>query len=81
MDGVTSQPPDPQPEDTTGLEPGGSVPPGETPPAESSTTSGVSSREPDLPSARTNKLVYGVIAVSGLLVVVMLVAYAVGLMG
>jgi hypothetical protein len=81
VDEVTSQSPDPQPDETTGLEPGGSVPPGETPPGESSTTSGVSFRESDLPSGSTNKVVYGLIVVSGLLVALMLLAYAVGLIG
>lgn len=69
--------PDPDPEQSTGLEPGGSVPPGETPPAEASTTRGVSYREASLPSRRTNKVVLGVIVTLALVVVVFFVAYSV----
>ena len=72
--------PDPSPEETPGLEAGGSVCPGDTPPAESSTP-GATDRQPDLPRARANKVVYGVIVAVALLVVVMLVGYVVGLVG
>jgi hypothetical protein len=37
--------PDPDPQDTPGLEPGGGVRPGDTPPGEASTTEGVSHNE------------------------------------
>ena len=70
---------DPTPEDSTGLTPGGSVPPGETPPAESG-MSGLSDRQPSLPSARTNKIVYALVLGVVLLVGLMFVAYAVGLL-
>ena len=76
-----SIPTDPQPEDTTGLEPGGGVPPGETPPGEGSTTSGVTRYQPDLPSARTNKLVYAVILGLTAVGALTFVGYAIGLMG
>ncbi|GGC17226.1 DUF6480 family protein [Cellulomonas carbonis] len=78
---MTTSNPDPDPSETTGLEPGGSVAPGDTPPGEASTTSGVTTHQPDLPSERTNKAVYGVVVALGLLVVVMLVAYAAGAFG
>lgn len=77
---MTSPSTDPQPEQTPGLEPGGGVAPGDTPPGEAS-TSGVTNEQPDLPSARANAGVYvGILAVVAL-VVVMLVGYAVGLIG
>ena len=73
-------PTDPNPDNTPGLEAGGGVNPGDTPPGEAS-TSGVSHREPKLPSERTNKAVYvGILVVVGL-VVVMLIGYAVGIGG
>lgn len=69
---------DPDPDQTPGLEPGGSVAPGDTPPGEASTMPGVTAHQPDLPSERANKAVYGVVVGVAVLVVVMLVAYAVG---
>jgi hypothetical protein len=80
---TTSDPhvnPDPDPASTPGLDAGGSVQPGDTPPGEAS-TSGVSFRQPDLPSQRTNKLVYGVVIGLSVLVALMLVGYVVGLLG
>ncbi len=71
-------PTDPDPENTPGLEPGNGVMPGDTPPIEAS-TSGNTFREPDLPSERTNKLVYAGILVVVVLVVVMLVGYGIGI--
>ncbi|MEU6890313.1 DUF6480 family protein [Streptomyces sp. NPDC046557] len=38
--------PDPDPDNTSGLEPGGGVPPGETPPGEASTSSGAGPYRP-----------------------------------
>jgi len=73
-------PTDPDPENTPGLEPGNGVNPGDTPPGEAS-TSGNTFREPKLPSARTNKLVYVGIFSVVVLVVLMLVAYGVGIVG
>jgi len=49
--------PDPQPEETTGLEPGGGVPPGETPPDSGSVNPGV--HEPG-PTRRTRTFWIGV---------------------
>lgn len=72
--------PDPDPANTPGLEPGGGVAPGDTPPGESS-TSGAGPREPDLPSRRTNWLVYGLIGIVVVSVMLLFVGYAVGLLG
>ncbi|MCL3862895.1 DUF6480 family protein [Actinotalea sp. K2] len=76
---MTSPGTDLDPDQTPGLEPGGSVAPGDTPPAETSTTGGVKREQPDLPSGRTNKVVYGLILGVVALVVLMFVGYAVGL--
>lgn len=74
---MTAKPTDPDPENTTGLEAGNGVQPGDTPPIEAS-TSGNAHQEPDLPSGRTNKLVYvGILAVV-LLSVLTFVGYALG---
>lgn len=74
---MTAKPTDPDPDNTPGLEPGGGVRPGDTPPGEAS-TSGNTFREPDLPSRRTNKLVYvGILAVV-LLAVLTFIGYALG---
>lgn len=75
---MTSPSTDPQPEQTPGLEPGGGVVPGDTPPGEASSP-GVTNRQPDLPSGRTNKVVYGVILAVVLLSVLTFVGYAIGL--
>jgi hypothetical protein len=53
---MTATPPDPQPDQTPGLEEGGGVRPGDTPPGEAS-TSGNTFREPDLPSEGANKAI------------------------
>jgi hypothetical protein len=75
---MTAKPTDPDPDNTPGLEPGNGVNPGDTPPVEAS-TSGNTFREPDLPSARTNKLVYvGILAVA-LVAVLTFIGYAVGI--
>jgi hypothetical protein len=74
---MTAKPTDPDPDNTPGLEPGGGVTPGDTPPVEAS-TSGNTFREPDLPSGRTNKLVYiGILAVV-LVAVLTFIGYALG---
>lgn len=74
---MTAKPTDPDPDNTPGLEPGGGVTPGDTPPVEAS-TSGNTFREPDLPSRRTNKLVYvGILAVV-LVAVLTFIGYALG---
>jgi Family of unknown function (DUF6480) len=74
---MTAKPTDPDPDNTPGLEPGGGVMPGDTPPVEAS-TSGNTFREPDLPSGRTNKLVYvGILAVA-LVAVLTFIGYALG---
>ena len=74
---MTAKPTDPDPDNTPGLEPGGGVTPGDTPPIEAS-TSGNTFREPDLPSGRTNKLVYiGILAVV-LVAVLTFIGYALG---
>jgi hypothetical protein len=77
---MTAKPTDPDPDNTPGLEPGNGVRPGDTPPIEAS-TSGNTFREPDLPSGRTNKLVYiGILAVV-LISVLTFIGYAVGIGG
>lgn len=73
--------PDPQPENTPGLEPGNGVAPGDTPPGEASTTGGVKREQPDLPSAGANKAVYAVILGLVLVGALTFVGYAVGLIG
>ncbi len=77
---MTAKPTDPDPDNTPGLEPGNGVQPGDTPPIEAS-TSGNTFREPDLPSGRTNKLVYiGILAVV-LIAVLTFIGYALGIGG
>lgn len=75
---MTERTPDPQPEETPGLEQGGSVRPGDTPPAESS-TSDLGEKQPSLPGSGANKLVYGIVIGLAVVVVVMFGAYAVSL--
>lgn len=78
---MTSSPdPDPDPENTPGLEPGGGVAPGDTPPGESS-TSGAAFQEPDLPSRRTNWLVYALVGLVVVCALLLFVGYVVGLLG
>lgn len=72
--------PDPDPESTPGLEPGGGVAPGDTPPGESS-TSGAAFQEPDLPSRRTNWLVYALVGLVVVCALLLFVGYVVGLLG
>ncbi|WP_225753528.1 DUF6480 family protein [Actinotalea sp. Marseille-Q4924] len=74
-------PADPDPAQTAGLEPGGGVAPGDTPPGEASTTPGVTQHQPDLPSERTNKIIYGVIIAFTVLGALYFLGYAVGLFG
>lgn len=74
-------PADPDPDTTVGLEPGGGVAPGDTPPGEASTTPGTTRHQPDLPSERTNKVVYGVVIAATLLGVLYFLGYAGGLFG
>jgi hypothetical protein len=65
---MTSQPPDPNPAQTPGLEPGGGVPPGATPP-ESAQTSGLSEPEPRPRRRLRPATVVGLIAVAVLVLV------------
>lgn len=74
-------PADPDPETTVGLEPGGGVAPGDTPPGEASTTPGTTRHQPDLPSERTNKVVYGLVVVVTAVAALFFLGYAVGLFG
>nr|WP_297426374.1 DUF6480 family protein [uncultured Actinotalea sp.] len=74
-------PADPDPDTTVGLEPGGGVAPGDTPPGEASTTPGTTRHQPDLPSERSNKVVYGVIVALVLVGALYFLGYAVGLFG
>ena len=78
---MTSSSPDPQPEDSTGLELGGGASPGETPPGEASTTAGVPERQPDVPSGRSNAVVYGVVLTLVSVVMLLVLGYAIGLVG
>lgn len=73
-------PADPDPETTVGLEPGGGVAPGDTPPGEASTTPGTTRQQPDLPSERSNKVVYGVVVALVLVGALYFLGYAVGLL-
>lgn len=67
---MTATPPDPEPQETPGLERGGSVPPGETPP-ESGNTSGLAHREPrpgkSVPVATLVLIALAVFAVAGII--------------
>ncbi len=76
---MSSTTPDPEPDRTPGLDDGAGVRPGETPPAETSATAGLGEKQPDLPSRRTNALVYGIVIAVTLLVALLFVGYAVGL--
>lgn len=71
--------PDPDPDETPGLEPGGGVAPGDTPPAESS-TSGASDRQPGTASTRANWMAYAVIGAFVVLIGLFFVGYAIGLL-
>ncbi|GHF75777.1 hypothetical protein FHX82_002449 [Amycolatopsis bartoniae] len=69
--------PDPDPDNTPGLEPGGGVQPGDTPPDSGSTTLGLSNREPHQP--RSVPWITIVIAVIlALLIAALVVSSAVG---
>jgi hypothetical protein len=61
--------PDPDPSNTPGLEPGGGVAPG------------AAFQEPDLPSRRTNWLVYALLGAVVVVVLLLFVGYIVGLLG
>jgi hypothetical protein len=76
---MTSPSPDPDPANTPGLEPGGGVAPGDTPPGESS-TSGAAFQEPDLPSRRTNWVVYAIVGSVVGVALLLFVGYVVGLL-
>jgi hypothetical protein len=65
---MTSQPPDPDPARTPGLEPGGGVAPGATPP-DSAQTSGVTEPEPRPRRRLRPATVIGLLAVAVLVLV------------
>ncbi len=64
----SSEPPEPDPDRTPGLEPRGSAPPGETPPDAASATGAVSHKS--TPSAQGTKWLW----IAGIAVIVLLVA-------
>lgn len=70
--------PDPDPDQTPGLEPGGGVAPGDTPPAESS-MSGASDRQPGTGSTRSNWAAYAVIGAFVVVLLLFFVGYVIGL--
>ena len=75
---MTSNPPDPDPSDSTGLEPGGGVPPGETPPDSGTGETGGASPGPGRRTFAAPALVIGAVV----LVVVVIALFFVGrLMG
>ncbi|EYR62910.1 membrane protein [Actinotalea ferrariae CF5-4] len=74
-------PADPDPAQTPGLEPGGGVAPGDTPPGESSATPGTTQHQPELPSERTNKIVYGLVIATTVVGALFFLGYALGLVG
>ncbi|MFI6085713.1 DUF6480 family protein [Streptomyces sp. NPDC051217] len=71
---MTPSNPDPDPDNTPGLEPGGGVPPGETPPAEGSTSEAGPKNDPPKGWAAGPLIAIGVVV---LMIVVGLVGYAV----
>jgi len=71
--------PDPDPDQTPGLEAGGGVAPGDTPPGESS-TSGASDRQPGSGSTRANWVAYAVIGAFVVLALLFFVGYVIGLL-
>ena len=82
---MTAQPPDPDPAATPGLEPGGGVQPGDTPP-DAAQTSAVSNKDPVARRrfgalSTTNLIVIGVFVAIFAVTAVLLVLYAVGVLG
>ncbi|GGJ80315.1 hypothetical protein GCM10011583_09810 [Streptomyces camponoticapitis] len=71
---MTPSNPDPDPDNTPGLEPGGGVPPGETPPGEGSTSEAGPKNDPPKGWAAGPLIAIGVVV---LMIVVGLVGYAV----
>lgn len=72
--------PDPDPQNTTGLEPGGGVPPGETPPGEASTAASPQ-KEPEARGAAFNKIAAGIVIGVGVLAAAYFIAYLAGILG
>lgn len=66
---MSSENPDPDKENITGLEPGGGVPPGETPPAEASTAGpqGHDEGAPGKAASRIWMVLIGIVVLLGLL--------------
>ncbi|GMA31524.1 DUF6480 family protein [Litorihabitans aurantiacus] len=72
--------PDPDPQNTTGLEPGGGTPPGETPPGEASTVA-APSQTPKERSPAFGRVAVAVVIGIGVLTAVFFVAHLAGILG